>query len=71
LREGGAGLSHDGGHAGEGVGASLGLSETISGGLLAVEDGGIDFGLLVGSGTWDDTTLDTETSCVSTGITSL
>jgi hypothetical protein len=27
--------------------------------------------LLVGSGTWDDSTLDTKTSGVSTGITSL
>ena len=71
LREGGSGLSHDGGHAGEGVGASLGLSETISGGLLAVEDGGVDFSLLVGSSTRDDTSLDTETSGVSTSITSL
>jgi hypothetical protein len=71
LRKGGAGLSHDSGHSGEGVGASLGLSETVSGGLLAIEDGGVDFGLLVGSSTWDDTSLDTETSGVSTSITSL
>ena len=71
LWEGGAGLSHDGAHAGESVGASLRLSETVSGGLLGVEDGRVDFGLLVGSGTWDDTSLDTETSGVSTGITSL
>ena len=71
LRKGGAGLSHDGGHAGEGVRASLGLSETIGGSLLAVEDGGVDFGLLVGSSTWDDTSLDTETSGVPTSIASL
>ena len=71
LRKGGARLSHDGGHAGEGVGSSLSLSETISGSLLAVEDSGVDFGLLVGSSTGNDTSLDTETGGVSTGITSL
>jgi hypothetical protein len=62
---------HNGSHVSEGVRSSLGLSEPISGSVLAVEDSGVDLGLLVGSGTWDDTTLDTETSGVSTGITSL
>jgi hypothetical protein len=71
LREGGAGLSHDGGHARESVGAGLGLSETVRGGLFAIEDGGVDFGLLVGSCTWDHSSLDTETSSVSTGVTGL
>jgi hypothetical protein len=64
-------LSHDGRHAGEGVGASLGLSETISGGLFAVENGCIDFGLLVGSSSWDNASLDAETSGISTSVASL
>jgi hypothetical protein len=64
-------LGHDGAHAGEGVGAGLSLSETVGCGLFGVEDGGVDFGLLVGSGTWDDSSLDTESSGVSTGITGL
>ena len=59
------------GHVGHCVGTGLGLSESVSCGGLGVEDGGVDFGLLVGSGTWNDGTLDTETSGVSTGITSL
>jgi hypothetical protein len=71
LGNGAAGLSYNSGHAGEGVGASLGLSESIGGGGLGVEDGGVDFGLLVGSGTWDDGALDTESSGVSTSITGL
>jgi hypothetical protein len=71
LSQGGSGLGHDRGHAGESVGASLGLSEAVGHGVLACEDGGIDFGLLVGTGTWDDSSLDTETSGVSTSITSL
>ena len=71
LWKGGAGLSNDSGHAGKGIGASLSLSETVGGGLLAIEDGGVDFGLLVGSSTRDDTSLDTKTSGVSTCITSL
>ncbi len=71
LGQGAARLCNDGAHAGESVGAGLGLSESVGGGGLGVEDGGVDFGLLVGSGTWDDTTLDTETRGVSTGITSL
>jgi len=64
-------LCHDSGHAGDGVGASLGLSETISGGGLAVEDSGVDLSDGVLSWTWDNTTLDTKSSSVSTGITSL
>lgn len=71
LRKSGSGLCDDCGHAGEGVWASLSLSETISGGCLAVEDGGVDFGLLIGSGAWDDSSLNTETSGVSTSVTSL
>jgi hypothetical protein len=71
LGEGAAGQGHDVGHASEGVGAGLGLSESVRCGGLGGEDGGVDFGHLVGSGTWDDGTLDTETSGVSTGITSL
>jgi hypothetical protein len=71
LRKSRAGLSHDGGHAGESVGTGLGLSETISGGLFAVENSGVDLSDLVGSWTWDDTSLNTKTSCVSTSITSL
>jgi len=71
LGEGAAGHGHHGGHVSEGVGAGLGLSESVGCGGLGVEDCGVDFGLLVGSGTWDDATLDTETSGVSTGITSL
>lgn len=71
LRKSAAGLGHDGAHAGEGVGAGLSLSETVGCGLSGVEDGGVDFGLLVGSGTWDDSSLDTESSGVSTGITGL
>jgi hypothetical protein len=71
LGNGAAGLSYNSGHAGEGVGASLGLSESVRGSGLGVEDGGVDFGLLVGSGTWDDGTLDTESSGVSTSITGL
>jgi hypothetical protein len=71
LGKGGSGGSHDGGHVSHGVGSSLGLSETIGGGILGRKDGGVDFGLLVGSGTWDDGTLNTETSGVSTCITSL
>jgi len=71
LGKGAAGLGHDGAHAREGVSASLGLSESIGCGSLGGEDGGVDFGLLVGSGTWDDASLDTETSGVSTSITSL
>ena len=71
LRKGRAGLSHDSGQASEGVGASLGLSKTVGGGLLSVEDGGVNFGLLVGSSTWDDSSLDAETSGISTGFTSL
>lgn len=71
LRKGGAGLGHDGAHAGEGVGACLGLSETVGRGFLRVEDGGVNFGLLVVSGTWDDASLDTESSGVSTGVTGL
>jgi hypothetical protein len=71
LGQGAARLCHDGGHVGESVWAGLGLSESVGGGGLGVEDGGVDFGLLVGSGTWDDTTLDTETCGVSTSITSL
>jgi len=71
LGQGAARLCHDGGHVGESVWACLGLSESVGGGSLGVEDGGVDFGLLVGSGTWDDATLDTETCGVSTSITSL
>jgi hypothetical protein len=71
LSEGVARLSHDGIHAGESVGASLGLSKSVRGSSLALEDGGVDFSLLVGSRTWDDSTLDTKTSGVSTGVTSL
>jgi hypothetical protein len=59
------------GHVGHSVGTGFGLSESVSCSGLGVEDGGVDFGLLVGSGTWDDGTLDTEASGVSTGITSL
>ena len=71
MGQGAAGHGHDGGHVGHGVGAGLGLSESVRGCGFGLEDGGVDFGLLVGSGTWDDGTLDTETSGVSTGITSL
>jgi hypothetical protein len=71
LGKGAAGHGHDRGHVSECVGTSLGLSESVRCGGLGVEDGCVDFGLLVGSGTWDNGTLDTETSGVSTGITSL
>jgi hypothetical protein len=71
LGNGAAGLSYNCGHAGEGVGSGLGLSESVRGGSLRGEDSGIDFSLLVGSGTWDDPTLDTESSGVSTSITGL
>lgn len=71
LREGAAGESHNLGHVSHSVGTGFGLSESVSCSGLGVEDGGVDFGLLVGSGTWDDGTLDTEASGVSTGITSL
>lgn len=60
---------HDTLHVSHGVGTSLGLSETISSGILAVEDSGVDLSLLVGSGTRDDGTLDTKTSGVSTHVT--
>jgi hypothetical protein len=71
LGEGAAGKSHDLGHVSHGIGAGLGLSESVRCGGLGVEDGGVDLGLLVGSGTWDDGTLNTETRGVSTGIASL
>lgn len=71
LGQGGSRSCHDLGHVCEGVGASLGLPETVGGGLLGLEDSGVDLSLLVGSCAWDDATLDTETSGVSTGITSL
>jgi hypothetical protein len=71
LSQGGSGLSHDSRHAGQGVGASLGLSKSVRGSSLAVEDSGVDFSLLVGSGTWDDSSLNTETGSVSTCITGL
>jgi len=70
LGEGAAGESHDLSHIGQGVGAGLGLSESVRCGGLGVEDSGVDLSLLVGSWAWDDTTLDTKTSGVSTGITS-
>lgn len=71
LGDGAAGLCHDSGHAGEGVWAGLGLSKSVRGSGFAGEDGGVDLSLLVGSGTWDHGTLDTETGGVSTCITSL
>jgi len=70
LGEGAAGHGHDGGHVSEGVGTSFCLSESIRCGGFGVEDGGVDLGLLVGSSTWDDAALDTETSGVSSGIAS-
>lgn len=70
LGDGAAGLCHDSGHAGESVGAGLGLSKSVRCGSLAGEDSGVDLSLLVGSGTWDHGTLDTETGGVSTCITS-
>jgi hypothetical protein len=71
LRKGAAGLGHDGSHVSHGVGTSTGLSETIGGGVLAVEDGGVDLSDLVLSWAWNNATLDTKTSGVSSGITSL
>ena len=71
LGKSGTGLGHDGAHASQGVGTSLGLSETISGSSLRVEDSGINLSFLVGSCAWDDTSLDTESSGVSTSITGL
>jgi hypothetical protein len=71
LGKGRARLGHDGAHALEGVGTSLGLSETISGSSLGVEDSGVNLGDLVGSWAWDDTSLNTKTSGVSTSIASL
>lgn len=71
LRKGGTGSSHDSSHVSHGVGTSLCLSKTIGSGVLAVEDSGVDLSLLVGSGTRDDATLDTETSGVSSHVTSL
>lgn len=69
LGEGVAGEGHDLSHISHGVGTSLGLSESIRGSSLGLEDGGVDLSLLVGSCTWDDGTLDTETGGVSTSIT--
>jgi hypothetical protein len=39
--------------------------------LLGLEDSGVNLSDLVGPWAWNDTTLDTETSGVSTGITGL
>jgi hypothetical protein len=71
LGKGGTGLGHNGAHASQGVGTSLGLSETISGSSLGVEDSGVNLSDLVGSWAWDDTSLDTKSGGVSASITSL
>ncbi len=71
LSEGVTGQGHDLSHVSQCVGSSLGLSESVRGSSLGLEDSGVDLSLLVGSGTGDNATLDTETSGVSTGITSL
>jgi hypothetical protein len=46
-----------------------GLTARVGG--LAVEDSGVNLGLLVLTGTWDDSTLDTESGTVTTLVTSL
>jgi len=45
-----------------------GISVTTS--LLTVEDGGVRFGLVVFTSSWDDTTLNTVSGAVSTKVTS-
>jgi hypothetical protein len=65
-------LGHDRGHHFHGVGTlARGLSETVGHGVLGGKDSGVNLSDLVLAWAWDNGTLDTESSSVSTSITSL
>lgn len=72
MGKGVARLCHDGAHHVQGVGTlTWGLSESIGGSNLGVEDSGVNLSDLVLAWAWDDAALDTDGGCVSTGITGL
>lgn len=70
LGKGGTALVHGGCYHGDGVLALAGgLAQAVGGNVGLCEDGGVDFGDLVPSGTGNDTALDANGSAVAASIT--